>query len=523
MSERLLQVLVTVAFGAMAGGVTNAIAVWMLFHPYRPPRLFGRELRFLQGAIPKNQGRLAKAMGRTVGTKLLTPEDLTRTLSEPGFRAAFDERLASFLRSVFNERRGALVELLPPAVTTELRQVLDEAAQRGLLRLDEYLESDDFQQAVTGWVEVLAAELRDRPLSELITPEREAAWTGAAERWLADVAGSESFQRAVADYVDRLAVRLLQPERTFQQLLPLGLVAGVERAIAGYLPIALERLGGLLDDPGARERVERVLHELLDRFMRDLKFHQRLVASLLITPDTIDRVIRAIEAEGAAKISELLQDAAVRDAMARGVNSAIVEFLERPVVSVLGTADEPSVQGAKATATDWILSLAQDPATRGFLVEKLRAMLEKAEERTWGEIFDRLPPDRVARAVVSAARSERAAALYRDLAGRAVEWLLHRPIGRLADHISEEAPARVERALGPALWQWLQDQAPAVAQRIDIVTRVEKKILEFPTAQVEALIRGVTERELQLIVRLGYVLGAGIGLLSAGVSWFFNR
>jgi uncharacterized membrane protein YheB (UPF0754 family) len=520
-NERLLQTLVTVAFGAIAGGVTNAVAVWMLFHPYRAPRLFGREIRFLQGAIPKNQGRLARAMGRTVGTKLLTPEDLARTLAEPGFRQAFDERLAAFLRSVFQERRGALTELLPPGVTAELRQVLLEAAERGLLRLNGYLESEEFQLAVANWVDVLAAELRERPLSELITPEREEGWITAADGWLAEVTGSDSFQRAIADYVDRLAERLLQPDRTFQQLLPAGLVAAVERAIAGYLPIALERLGGMLDDPAARSHVERVLHELLDRFMRDLRFHQRLVAALLITPDTIDRVIRAIEAEGAAKISELLQDPDVRDAMARGVNSAIVDFLEKPVVGVLGTADEPSVAGAKETVTGWLGSVARDPATRGFLVDRLRGALARAEERTWGELFDRLPPDRIARAVVSAARSERAATLYRDLAERAVEWVLNRPIGRLADHISEEAPARVERTLGPALWLWLQEQVPSVAQRIDIVARVEAKILEFPTAQVEALIRGVTEKELQLIVRLGYVLGAGIGLASAGVSMLF--
>jgi len=72
--------------------------------------------------------------------------------------------------------------------------------------------------------------------------------------------------------------------------LPLGLVATVERAIAGYLPIAIERLGGLLDDPEARRRLKRILHEVLDRFMGDLKFHQRLVAALIITPETIDHL-----------------------------------------------------------------------------------------------------------------------------------------------------------------------------------------------------------------------------------------
>ena len=55
MSEALVQALVTIGLGALAGGVTNQVAIWMLFHPYVPPKLFGRwRIGFLQGAIPKN-------------------------------------------------------------------------------------------------------------------------------------------------------------------------------------------------------------------------------------------------------------------------------------------------------------------------------------------------------------------------------------------------------------------------------------------------------------------------------------
>jgi hypothetical protein len=128
----------------------------------------------------------------------------------------------------------------------------------------------------------------------------------------------------------------------------------------------------MLDDPGARAKVEQVLHELLDRFMKDLKFHQRLVAALLITPETVDRVLKAVEREGAAKISELLLDESVREAMARGVNNAIVEFLARPVVSVLGAPGDESVENAKETVVRWFVDIARDPQTRGFAVEKLR-------------------------------------------------------------------------------------------------------------------------------------------------------
>ena len=512
------QAVLTVLFGAIAGGVTNTLAIWMLFHPYEAPRLFGRRLRWLQGAIPKNKARLAAAIGRTVGTRLLTPDDLARIVTEPTFRAAFDERLGRFLAGVLDQPRGSLAEELPAPLAAELGALLDQAADRFLDRLDDYLAGEEFRALARRWAASLAEELSDRPIGELLTPDRERALTVAAERWIDEALGGAGFQRAVEDALERTAQRLLVPDRTFQELLPVGLVAALEKAIAGYLPIALERLGGLLEDPAARERVERMLRELLDRFMSDLRFHQRLVASLLITPETIDKVLRAVEEEGAAKLSEMLNEKEMRDAMAHGVNDAIVEFLRRPVVSVLGQPGEPSVEEAKKTIAGWILGLARAPRARGFLLERLQTTLRSMEHRTWGDVFRHLPPDRIADALVAAARGERARELYRDGAHKLGRGLLERPIGRIGDHLPEDAPARIERALADPLWGWIQEQVPDLARRIDVERQVEQKILDFPMSRVEEIIRSVTERELRVIVRLGYMLGAMIGLGSALVN-----
>ncbi|MBR9991112.1 MAG: DUF445 family protein [Gemmatimonadetes bacterium] len=521
MNDDVLRVLLTIVFGSIAGGSTNAVAVWMLFHPYEPPRVFGRPIRFLQGAIPKNTGRLGQAMGRTVGTKLLTPEDLARTLAEPSFRQAFDERLGAFISSVFDERRGAISTLLPDQAVADLRAIMLQGSDTLLARLDTYLASDAFRVAVERWIELVKEELRERPVGELLTLERQAALTAAAERWLAEAVEGDAFAGAIQDYVDRGAIRLLKPDRTFEQLLPPGLVSALERAIAGYLPIAIERLGGMLDDPGARAKVEQVLHELLDRFMKDLRFHQRLVAALLITPETVDRVLAAVERDGAAKISELLLDESVREAMARGVNNAIIEFLARPVVSVLGEPGDESVENAKETVVRWFVDIARDPQTRNFAVEKLSDLLQGAHGRTWGDLLRHVPTDRAAEAIVTAARSDRAGELYHDAAVKGVDWVLERPIGRIADKLGEDSANRAERALSEPLWRWIQDQVPPIAQRIDIAGRVEQKINEFPMPQLEALVRGVTERELKLIVKLGYVLGGMIGAVSAGLSMLF--
>ena len=62
------------------------------------------------------------------------------------------------------------------------------------------------------------------------------------------------------------------------------------------------------------------------------------------------------------------------------------------------------------------------------------------------------------------------------------------------------------------VWEWLQTQVPAVIEKIDIAGRVEQKVLEFPPAKMEELVRKVTHKELRIIVRLGYLLGGFIGL-----------
>ncbi len=518
MADPVLQALVTVAFGALAGGLTNSVAIWMLFHPYEPPKLFGRPFRLLQGAIPKNQARLAAAVGRTVGNRLLTEEDLARTLAQGEFRQAFDERLSHFLEELFQRERGSLREILPPGVVKELEVLLDEALELGLARLQEFLASEAFEAFVAARTRSFLEAVGDQPVAELLTPVREEVLKGAVADWLENAVDSEGFQEAVEDYLARASGSLLAPGKTFQEVLPLGLVGALEKAIASYLPLALQRLGRLLEDPAARSRFQRTLHELFHRFLRDLNFYQRVVARLLVTEETLDRILDTIEREGAERLSEMLREPTVQEAMARGVNDAIVDFLRKPVASVLGGPDDPQVRDARATLAGWTVAMARDPATRDFLVEKMGQALERAGSRTWGEVLGRLPPETLTRALVGLARSEAAFQLYRRTARRLASGLLDRPLGTPARWLPPNTAQRLEQALGDPLWEWLQTQVPDVVHRLNVAGRVEEKVLHYPPAKMEELVRRVTDRELRLIVRLGYLLGAFVGLVLVVVN-----
>ncbi|RMH13726.1 MAG: DUF445 family protein [Gemmatimonadetes bacterium] len=511
MSDELLRALLTIAFGALAGGLTNTVAIWMLFHPYTPPTLFGRRIGFLQGAIPKNQARLAAAVGRTVGEKLLTDEDLARIFSEPGFRTAFDARLREFLEGLLLRERGSLRELIPSHALPGVESILDDVVEWGLGRLDEYLRSDDFPEHLHERAQALLASVADEPIAGVLTPAREAAISGAVEDWLAGMLDSDDFRATVDDYLERGAKRLLTDGRTLEEILPTGLVATVEKAIQSYLPLAIQRLGRLLEDEATRRRFETFVHDLLHGFLNDLKFHQRVVARLVMTENTVDKVLATIETEGAERLADMLQEPTVQDAMARGINDAIVDFLRRPITSVIGEAGDDSVVEARHTLTDWVVGLARDDGTRTFLLEKLQDGLGRVGAKTWGEVLSHVPAEQLESWLVAAARSGPARRIVREGAFELIDTLLDRPIGTPAHWLPAAAPERIEAALADPLWDWLQTQVPSVVRQINVADRVEQKVLHFPTPKMEELVRRVTDRELRLIVKLGYVLGAGIG------------
>lgn len=522
MTPELVRALLTIVSGAVAGGLTNTVAVWMLFHPYEPPRIGRLRLRFLHGAIPKNQDRLAEAVGRTVGNRLLTQDDLRGILANEEFRAAFDERLEGFLKGLLETDRGPLRDILPPEIVAELEALVDDVADLIEQRLVAWLDSEAFEELIERRVAELADRISDHTVGEVLTPAREEALATTIETWLSDLVRREGFGEAIDSYVERTFRSFLSEDRTFEQVLPAGLVGSLERALSGYLPIAVHKLGGILEDPDARARLESSVRDLFQRFLRDLRFHQRIVARLVVTEETLDRILDTIEGEGAEHLSEMLRDPAVQDATARRVNEAVLDLLQRPITSVFGHPGDESVDRARETVVGWVVGMSRDEETLDFLFGKMRQGLGKASEGTWGELLEGVPSERLSGAVTSLARSDSARQVYRDVVGRILRGLLGRPIGRPADWLPAESTPRIQRALSDPLWGWVQTQIPHVVDTLDVGRRVEEKVRGFPTAKMEELVRRVTQRELRLIVRLGYVLGAIIGLMLVGLDALFG-
>ncbi|WP_227937878.1 DUF445 domain-containing protein [Alkalihalobacillus deserti] len=83
-----------VVIGAVIGGLTNSLAIKMLFRPYKEIRLGSWRVPFTPGLIPKRHDELAKQLGEMVVAYLITAEGLGKKLKS----TVFTEGMTSWLK-----------------------------------------------------------------------------------------------------------------------------------------------------------------------------------------------------------------------------------------------------------------------------------------------------------------------------------------------------------------------------------------------------------------------------------------
>ncbi|WP_157820780.1 DUF445 family protein [Macrococcoides caseolyticum] len=88
--------------GSLIGGFTNFIAIKMLFRPFEPKFLFGKQLPFTPGLIPKRRNELSLKIGEMVTHHLLTPEVFKEKL--------MTRQTEALLKSMLNKQVQALKE-----------------------------------------------------------------------------------------------------------------------------------------------------------------------------------------------------------------------------------------------------------------------------------------------------------------------------------------------------------------------------------------------------------------------------
>ncbi|MGE7780781.1 DUF445 domain-containing protein [Peribacillus sp. NPDC097264] len=151
MDELWVKILFMVVVGAVIGGFTNLLAIRMLFRPYKPIFIFGKQVPLTPGLIPKRQDELAKQLGKLVVEHLITPESIQSKVIN-------DASIKNMKIFVQSEVKKALSSEKSTA------QLLDQLGMKNSsLTMEQRL-----QTFVLGKYETWAAENRGKSLQDII-------------------------------------------------------------------------------------------------------------------------------------------------------------------------------------------------------------------------------------------------------------------------------------------------------------------------------------------------------------------
>lgn len=117
----ILRYIIPPLVGAVIGYFTNYIAVKMLFRPLHPVKIGGKTLPFTPGIIPKGKPRLAKALGKAVGTTLLTETDIKNVLLSESMQNTIKSYAENLIRSELTLKDFA-GKTMSPEKYNEIRQ-----------------------------------------------------------------------------------------------------------------------------------------------------------------------------------------------------------------------------------------------------------------------------------------------------------------------------------------------------------------------------------------------------------------
>lgn len=169
-----------VVVGVRIGGVTNVIAIRMLFHPFKPYYIFKMRIPFTPGLIPKRREEIATKIGQVIEEHLITESVILQKLNEPNTREAIndlvikqlsklksddatirkfanqfefdlddlinnklDKTIINKLNNYYYDKQATSInEILPADVITMVDEKLDQAGDLIRERARNYLSSD---------------------------------------------------------------------------------------------------------------------------------------------------------------------------------------------------------------------------------------------------------------------------------------------------------------------------------------------------------------------------------------------
>jgi len=155
------RIILPILLGGIIGYSTNYIAIKMLFRPHKAVYVGKWKIPFTPGIIPKNQKRLAGAIGDAVSGQLLTKEAVMESLNKTG------EKYITKMAEGIYESESSLIDILPKEFESE--KIFESVSTSLSENILEKAKQVDFESAIAQFTkETLDSLLTGSPMLAML-------------------------------------------------------------------------------------------------------------------------------------------------------------------------------------------------------------------------------------------------------------------------------------------------------------------------------------------------------------------
>lgn len=490
--------------GAGIGLVTNWLALVALFRPRNGLRIFGVNVA---GIVPLRRQDLARSIAAQVGEQLLNEQVVEQILLSDDAKA--------FVKHVFVD--GAVRALKRDGRTLgrmgadwlgdELFRTVEgkmcewvEQSLTGMLRSERFVDS--IVQAIEGngrrWFSAGVGAITE---SEHYLPIRyglREAFRGAIE-----TGAVQARLLAVAqDYLTD-GTSVTTPLR---QIVPKHVQTAVRRAILAEGPQLADRIVAYIESPEVKERLEDGVNNIINSF----GWLTRTLAK------RYDRK-HDIAAQVIYYVTRFLEDAESQKQLTQKIVEGVDAMLERSPGEIIDWIGRKNLDAAVESVVNKVVSMRNVDA----VMDNFDRYLRTGDKRAWKEIAAigehlqgnwKQPLQALIKLVLSSATFER---VVHETAPLVVGAMMNVQPGAIVGDIEGLDTSKAGALIEPLYERVILTHAKEAFQHIPIAPYVEDHINSLDIDQIEDMIKRVVNNELRVIVIVGGILGAIIGLVGA--------
>ncbi len=524
LSQEWVYVLSLILFATFHGYGAAWLAVRMLFRPRRPIKVLGLTV-FPQGMIPRHRERLASAIGKAVGEELVSQETVLDELFGKGFlREKIKNLVDSYTEEILTNEYPSLIESLPENLRQPILDAIESLESRIGGYIEDVIQSEETIESVQKFVERRVDEILLQTVDQAFTDETYNNLLNFAETRARTIVREPALEEKIRKFINKRVDDLANTQTPLKDMFTDEAISLLkEKAVEQIEPI-VHQLSELATEDRTKNQISALIKKEVHNYYENLPFIKKIFVS---RENLLKEVDDLVEDSLPKRLEETLKGDFFAEEARNFISKTIDNSLDRPLPELIGTIAQNQLESMKSQLTKNILSVLQSEEMQNSISAYLTDSLEKMRPRKMGEILHSIHPEAtiqikisLANGLVKTLNNQDTTKIIHSVLFKQIDSLLHTPIGKLSNIISEEKVRDAGDSLTNTIVAAAKQKLPAAIKEFDIGGVVREKVKNYPAEKLESLILSVAKEHLKTIEMFGAVLGFILGLGQATIHLY---